>query len=75
MSAGRKKFEIWTAISLALFLMFAPARSASFITTLIGISLILSGIEKTVIAIVTIINRKKGSNPKDPIEVDFTDVK
>lgn len=59
----------------ALFLMFAPARSANFITTLIGISLILSGIEKTVIAIVTLINKKKGSDPKDPIEVDFTDVK
>lgn len=58
----------------ALFLMFAPIRSANFVTVLIGISLILSGIEKTVIAIVTLINRKKGNGPKDPIEVDFTDI-
>ncbi len=62
-------------VLFALFLMFAPTRSANLVTTLIGISLILSGIEKTVIAVVTLINKKKGTGSKDPIEVDFTDIK
>lgn len=68
-------FSALITVLFALFLMFAPIRSASFVTVLIGISLVLSGIEKTVIAVVSLINRKKGNDPKDPIEVDFTDVK
>lgn len=62
-------------VLFALFLMFAPTKSASFVTSLIGIALILSGIEKIIIAIVSLINRRKGNDPQEPIEVDFTDVK
>lgn len=64
------------SVVLGAVLMFKPFGSAVVIMSVIGVSLIFTGVEKLIVVILTIYKGKKKNAPGDDgaIEVDFKDV-
>lgn len=62
-------------VGIGLVLIFSPFKSAIAMTSVVGASIILSGIERLTVALLTVKNRKKAKIDESGfIEVDFKDV-